>query len=264
MRLSLLSLSLLLFFCADLLFAVEVLHTELPKTRDTLNDFVLRGGAGASISGFMAYNLPVRAKIFHGGGSFASQFGYKFERLEWSISSYCTISEIQDIRLVVGNSEIESDEGKLTSVTFGPKLRYYFPWELLKHWSGYVTAGGLAGLMTLKFEKARVSGSTFQPHQKLAYQGEGAVFGLGVELRAKKSANGSSGEGISGMIMGLWEELPYYVPEMYLEAVYKYMKGSKVSVIGGTKKEVKTLRTEDRHQWVEEHTIMFILGMKIF
>ncbi|MBF0208889.1 MAG: hypothetical protein HQK53_18660 [Oligoflexia bacterium] len=223
-------------------------------TTITTNSWALRGGIALSATAFESYNTRTRPKNFHQGMSFASQIGYKWSDIELSIASYCTITETQAVYLQVGDSKIKVNEVHLLDATFGPKLRYYSSVPLFKQWVPYATLAWLQGLITLKFVGGEFSGPLVSPYHKLAYQSSGFLIGAGIE--SHKTANYNSDNP--------WTKFTNNFPEVFYEIVYKYLRGSKVSVVGGTKKEVKTLLTEDRNYWIKEHTFMLVVGMKIF
>ncbi|MBF0362034.1 MAG: hypothetical protein HQK49_13545 [Oligoflexia bacterium] len=190
-------------------------------------------------------------KKWHTGFDFASSIGYRYSDFDFAIGSYATLTKLPPVYIRVGNSTIDSDYGVLMSLTIGPKLTYYFtdfnliPVKLKKYINSvselypFLLLGPMVSIQSMYFERGVITGDSFYIYQKLTYEGIGYVVGIGLDSPA------------------------IYGHELYVELLYKFIESNKMTIVGGTKKEVKTIYVDQDKSNIKEHTLIFLVGLKV-
>ncbi|MBF0297480.1 MAG: hypothetical protein HQK51_02095 [Oligoflexia bacterium] len=211
----------------------------------------LKGALGVSATHMRTHGRT--PKKWHTGFDFASSIGYRFRDFDFAMASYVTITKSPPVYIRVGNATIDSDYGVLMSLTFGPKITHYLTnfnllsnnskSEKIKKLYPFIIVNPVIAIQSLYFERGNITSSDprsdFYMHQKLTYEGIGYICGFGVDI------------------------INLYSQEFFVEVLYKYLESSKMSVIGGTKKEVKTLYVDENKRSVKEHTIILLVGLRV-
>ena len=146
---------------------------------------------------------------------------------------------VKDITLQPQNSAI-SGKGSYTSASVGPRIHYFFKWERLPDKIVSLSAGYLISEQSFKVKKKSTSGEEEVLGQKITYEGHGYFIGLSFYEEKIKE-----------------KEFPFFA-----EFNFKYLRGKKETVVGGTQFEVKPLLKDNDGPAVREITLMFLLGLK--
>ncbi len=205
---------------------------------------VLRGGV--NIVGTKAFTGK-QSTTFPGAGV-NTQFGHLWKKWEVIISSYAYFGEIKDIEFQFDDQAI-SGQGKISSVSFGPLLRYYTKFSYNPKYSFYTTLGPIWSLESIKLyntidePKKSSDNDDWLTNHKITYESFGLFFSLGLHERTKRK-----------------EEHP-----LFYELAYTYQRAHHISYVDITNRaKVKVLNHQQTRQFITGHTIYLSVGITIF
>jgi hypothetical protein len=208
------------------------------------NVWKLSFGAGPSLT--RVNSLDTHHKLLL-GTTLNSMVSYRFTDWEMGFTSYAIFTKEQHMTLRFLSTQMDG-YGRAQTVSFGPRVRYFVPSSVfdIKNTLGvYASVAALIGLKSLKFSSYNIrSGSEFAPNEKLTNDSHG-----------------------SSLAIGLYTLKTYPLTQhrhFFLELNYSFLRGRKISVVGGTKTAVTTLFTDDEGTQLSQHTLSLIFGGTVF
>lgn len=177
------------------------------------------------------------------GGGFNTHFGRRYDRSEFSISSYVFMSSLDRLHFQAGETEI-TGSGTQRTVSFAPLYKYNFISEqLYSAWIPYISIGPIWALQTIKLENYQTVSGNYNQNYKLVVSSRGGIFAVGIE-----------------------ENLPFKeMHPVYIELAYSYLRAYKSGIIDSSNyAEVQTVSETDIAQYVSGHVVILSMGITVF
>lgn len=203
------------------------------------NDLFLKGGVShtwAKLKGLEGSNDHLK------GFGFSTHFGYRWECLEFTLSSYIFWGEIEDLTYQAQGKRFHG-EGNFRHVSFGPIAKYHFrQLTFFKNYHFYAGLGPSWSLQTITLDEVEPEGS-LDPNHKMTYESRGGFLVFGIEEKT---------------------EFKQMHP-VYYELLYSYKKSKTLSVVDKSDStKINILSTEESGQNFNGHYIMISMGMTFF
>ena len=141
------------------------------------NDLQLKGGINASWLRLSALNDTIEHAPAAG---FNTHFGYKWDKFEFSASSYINFSGFTGLDLKAQGVNLDDVSGDIRNLSIVPLIKYHTDIEVRPSWRLYVGAGPSWSLLTMQLEDD-ITGRGFGYDDKFVYESRGASLVIGVE-----------------------------------------------------------------------------------
>lgn len=203
------------------------------------NDFALKAGVSLANS-HLKYIDHAKDKAW--GIGFNTNVGYRFEKLEFNLTSFVALGEMERLTYQIGNTRVQG-EGSFNHASFGPTVRWYFDLKFKEKWNLYTAIGPVWSINTLKLEDFTVESGLFKKQYRYSYLSRGWMFSIGVEeILPSKSL------------------LPAFI-----EFLIAYQTAYQVALLDNSDfKEVTTLQTDKVRTNIYTTTIMLNIGIVLF
>ncbi|MBT3980761.1 MAG: hypothetical protein HOE90_05360 [Bacteriovoracaceae bacterium] len=203
----------------------------------TYDQFALKISGGASINlakGNASDEIP------SAGFGATTEVGYKYQNTEINLVSFLNYTHAKRLGIISNGSQVHGD-GRFRSVSFGPLLRYYSAYEVIRKWNFSFHISPLIGIQTMRYRYPTVTGGNYQGNHKITTEGMGGALGLGLE----KYSNDKN-------------------KHTFIMLSYKFIRSARVTEIGGTETAVQRIHRHSYNTAVEEHSIYLGFGGVIF
>src|SRR5690606_19558521 len=141
------------------------------------NDFALKGGVSFAHSHLKYIDHTEDNAL---GIGFNTNFGYRFSRWEFNLTSFITLGEMEHLTYQIGNTRVQG-EGSFNHASFGTTIRYYFDIRPMNKWHWYVAAGPVWSINTLKLEDFTVESGLYKEEYRYSYLSRGWMLTIGLE-----------------------------------------------------------------------------------
>src|SRR5690606_26318954 len=157
------------------------------------------------------------------GIGFNTNFGYRFTRWEFNLTSFVALGEMERLTYQIGNTRVQG-EGSFNHASFAPTVRYYFDVRPRGEWHWYIAAGPVWSINTFKLEDFVVDSGQFLEDYRYSYLSRGWLITIGLEEILPSKA----------------------LKPAFIELLVAYQTAYEVSLLDNSDfKEVATLSTDD-------------------
>ena len=203
------------------------------------NDFALKGGVSTAFT-YLKYIDHTDDTAL--GIGFNTNFGYKYKRWEFNLTSFIAFGEIEKLTYEIGNTRVQG-EGNFNHVNFAPTARYYFDVKLNGKWNFYISTGPVWSLNTFKFEDFTVESGSFKEEYRYSYTSRGWLLAFGFE------------EGLASKDL----------KPTYIEFLYTYQTAYQVALLDNSDfKNVETLQEDKVRTNIYTSLFMINFGIVFF
>lgn len=219
---------------------VALLFTLLaPQAYAYENDFALKGGVSFAFS-HLKYIDHSEDNAY--GIGFNTNFGYRFRKWEFNLTSFIALGEMERLTYQIGNTRVQG-EGSFNHASFGPSARYYFDIRPMNKWHWYIAAGPVWSINTLKLEDFSVESGLYKEEYRYSFLSRGWMFTIGLEeILASKA-----------------------LKPAYIELLVAYQSAYQVALLDNSDfKEVITLQTDKVKTNIYTTTVMLNIGIVFF
>ncbi len=141
------------------------------------NEFALKGGISTAFS-HLKYIDHTNDNAL--GIGFNTNFGYKFKRWEFNLTSFIAFGEMEKLTYEIGNTRVQG-EGSFNHFNFAPTARYYFDVKPNGNWKLYLSTGPVWSLNTFTLEDFTVESGFYMKDYRYSYTSRGWMVVLGIE-----------------------------------------------------------------------------------
>lgn len=155
----------------------------------------LKAGLNASINRLGVFeqdeadddDKEISGNSYFGGFGFNTQFGYRWKRYEFSISSTILLGKVKDLAFKV-NENTFVGSGNYQNLMVSPTLKYFIPWKPLKNWRMSFGVSPIWSQQTIRLKEFVSTGPFAGRNFKLTYDSIGWGLSIGIEenLRYKE------------------------------------------------------------------------------
>tara|TARA_R110000868_G_scaffold156866_4_gene383953 strand:- start:2742 stop:3419 length:678 start_codon:yes stop_codon:yes gene_type:complete len=203
------------------------------------NEFALKAGASVAYSHLKYID---HSEDNAGGVGFNTNFGYRFSRFEFNLTSFTAFGEMEKLTYQIGGTRVDG-EGSFNHASFGPTLRYYFDVRPNGKWHWYVAVGPIWSINTFKLEDFTVQSGTYRKQYRYSYNSRGWMFTIGLE------------EAFANKILN----------PAYIELLVAYQTAYQVSLLDNSDfKQVLTLESDKVRTNIYSTTVMINFGLIVF
>lgn len=203
------------------------------------NDFALKGGVS---TGFNHVKVNKKNNNNAIGVGINTNFGYKFERWEFNLTSVIAFGEMEKLTYQIGNTRVQGD-GSFIHVNYAPTARYYFDVKENGKWKSYLSLGPVWSLNTFKLEDFTIESGTFKKEFRFSYSSRGWMIALGFE------------EGLASKDL----------KPTFIEFLYSYQTAYEVALLDNSDfKKVETLDTDRVKSNIYSSIFMINFGIVFF
>mgnify|MGYP003684526607 CR=1 FL=1 len=216
---------------------LTLLQTSLVYSYE--NDFALKGGISTAFSHLKYIDSSQDNAL---GIGFNTNFGYKFKRWEFNLTSFIAFGEMEKLTYQIGNTRVQGD-GSFNHVNFAPTARYYFDVREDGKWKCYLYTGPVWSLNTFKLEDFTVESGNFNKKYRYSYTSRGWLLALGFE------------EGLSDKDL----------KPTFIEVLYSYQNAYEVALLDNSDfKNVETLNSDKVRTNIYTSILMINFGIVFF
>lgn len=203
------------------------------------NDFALKGGVSFAFSHLKYID---HTEDNAAGVGFNTNFGYRFTRFEFNLTSFIALGEMERLTYQIGNTRVQG-EGSFNHASFAPTLRYYFETRPAGQWHWYVSAGPVWSINTFKLDDFTVESGLYKDEYRYSYLSRGWMISFGLEeILASKS-----------------------LMPAYAEILIAHQTAYQVALLDNSDfKEVTTLATNRVRTNIYTTTVMLNIGIVFF
>lgn len=203
------------------------------------NEFALKGGFSTAFSHLKYIDSTEDNAL---GIGFNTNFGYKFKRWEFNLTSFIAFGEMEKLTYQIGNTRVQG-EGSFNHVNFAPTARYYFDVKENGNWKPYLSTGPVWSLNTFKLEDFVVESGSYKKEYRYSYTSRGWLVALGIE------------EGFATK----------YLKPAFIEILYSYQTAYEVALLDNSDfKNVETISSDKVRTNIYTSIVMINFGIVIF
>jgi hypothetical protein len=203
------------------------------------NHLALKAGANYSVN-----RIKTKAKTddFYSGYGFNTHFGYHWNYVEISGSSYIHYGKTEELEFVVNDDRI-SGAGTVRFVSISPVVRWHTEWDPMKNYRFYIGGGPIWSIETVKIKKTSGTINAFLRETKITYESNGGIGVFGVE-----------------------EVTPFKeMHPTFIELAFIYQRSYRVSTVDTSKTaETNILTTQRSFNDLQTFNILISIGITIF